>query len=45
MHLLPADDAFAMLSDGRANSSPILISLLWLRLERDRLRTEWTGAR
>ena len=42
VNLLAADDAFAMLQDGRANSSPILISLLWLRLERERLRATWT---
>lgn len=42
-HLLPAEEAFSMLRDGRANSSPILIALLWLRLERDRLRRLWSA--
>ncbi|MFC3226704.1 NUDIX domain-containing protein [Marinibaculum pumilum] len=42
VNLLAVEDAFAMLLDGRANSSPILISLLWLRLERARLRATWT---
>ncbi len=44
VQMLPAEDAFAMLRDGRANSSPILIALLWLRLERDRLRRAWAPA-
>lgn len=41
VHHLSTDEAFAMLHDGRANSSPILIALLWLRLERERLRSAW----
>jgi len=41
VHLLQAAEAFALLDDGRANSSPILIALLWLRLERERLRAAW----
>lgn len=43
VHHLPSEAAFAMLQDGRANSSPILIALLWLRLERERLRAAWLG--
>lgn len=43
VHLLEAEEAFGLLRDGRANSSPILIALLWLRLERSRLRSAWRG--
>jgi hypothetical protein len=31
------------LGSGEANNAPLLVSLLWLALHRDRLTAEWTG--
>ncbi len=39
--VLPARDAFAMLEDGRIEGAPTALALLWLQLNRDRLRCEW----
>jgi ADP-ribose pyrophosphatase len=40
--VLPAADAFAMLAEGRIEGAPTALALLWLQLNRDRLRREWT---
>ena len=40
---LPADEAIAMVKDGRVNNSVAIMSLLWLALERDGLRRQWGG--
>lgn len=38
---LPAEEAFAKLHAGEIKTSPAIISLLWLELNRDRLRQDW----
>ena len=40
VHVLPAQQVFAELLTGRFNNAAILISLLWLQLNRPRLRGE-----
>lgn len=39
---VPADEAFAMASDGRIVNITTALALLWLAAHRDRLRREWT---
>ncbi len=39
---LPAADAFAMLAAGRIEGAPTALALLWLQLNRPRLRDSWT---
>lgn len=38
---IPADEAFERLQAGLIKTGPALISLLWLQLNRERLRREW----
>ncbi|MEW5726679.1 MAG: NUDIX domain-containing protein [Pseudomonadota bacterium] len=38
---LPADEAIAMVKDGRVNNSVAMMALLWLALEKDALRKRW----
>ena len=38
---VPADEAIAMVKDGRVNNSAAVMSLQWLALERDALRQTW----
>ena len=40
-HVLPAERAFAMVSDGRIIAANGVIPILWLQLHRERLRREW----
>ncbi len=40
-HVVSADDAIAMISDGRINNAAAIIAIQWLQLHRDRLRQEW----
>jgi ADP-ribose pyrophosphatase len=42
--VLPADDAFAMLAAGRLDGAPTALALLWLQLNRAKLRAEWITA-
>lgn len=37
-----AEDAFRMLAGGRLDGAPTALALLWLQLNRTRLREEWT---
>jgi ADP-ribose pyrophosphatase len=37
----PAEDAFALLADGKLDGAPAALALLWLQLHRARLRKEW----
>lgn len=39
-HVLPADEALAMVADGRINNAAAIIALQWLALNRDSLRAE-----
>jgi ADP-ribose pyrophosphatase len=39
--ILPLDEALGMIATGEANNGPLLISLLWLQANRDRLRRLW----
>jgi ADP-ribose pyrophosphatase len=40
--VLPAEDAFRMVADNRIGNAPGALALLWLQVNRSRLRTEWT---
>jgi len=40
--VLPAEDVFRMLGEGRMDGAPTALALFWLQLNRARLRTEWT---
>ena len=40
-HVLPLDEALAMLARGRIIAVTAVTSLLWLQANRDRLRREW----
>ncbi|MEX2476781.1 NUDIX domain-containing protein [Marinobacter sp.] len=40
-HVVSADDAIAMISDGRINNAAAIIALQWLQLNRARLREGW----
>ena len=42
--VLPAEEAFAMVADGRIIAANGVIPLLWLQLHRERLRREWRHA-
>lgn len=37
-HVVPADEAVAMISDGRINNAAAIIAIQWLQLNRSRLR-------
>ncbi len=43
-HLVAVDDLISMMTTGQINNSPLVISALWLALNRDRLQKDWTGA-
>ncbi|WP_270935316.1 NUDIX domain-containing protein [Falsiroseomonas oryzae] len=40
--VLPAEDAFRMVAENRLDGAPAALALLWLQLNRARLRAEWT---
>ncbi|MCK7544760.1 NUDIX domain-containing protein [Marinobacter bryozoorum] len=40
-HVFSADEAFAMIRDGRINNAAAIMAIQWLQLNRDRLRREW----
>ena len=40
-HVVSAEEAFAMIADGRINNAAAIIAIQWLQLNRDRLRREW----
>ncbi|MGM0571679.1 MAG: ADP-ribose diphosphatase, partial [Pseudomonadota bacterium] len=40
-HVFSAEEACAMISDGRINNAAAIIAIQWLKLNRDRLRREW----
>lgn len=40
-HVVPADEAIAMIADGRINNAAAIIALQWLQLNRPRLREGW----
>ena len=42
--VMPAEDAFRMLAEGRLDGAPTALALLWLQLHRPRLRAEWLPA-
>jgi len=41
-HVFSADDAIAMIYDGRINNAAAIIALQWLQLNRPRLREGWS---
>ncbi|MFL5332857.1 MAG: NUDIX domain-containing protein [Geminicoccaceae bacterium] len=43
-HVLPAEQAFAMVADGRIIAANGVIPILWLQLHRERLRRAWARA-
>ena len=40
-HVVAADEAIAMIADGRINNAAAIIALQWLQLNRSRLREGW----
>ncbi len=42
--ILPAEDAFRMVADNRIENAPAALSLLWLQVNRARLRDAWKTA-
>lgn len=43
-HLLDVDQLMPLVASGEANNSPLIISILWLAINRERLQKQWTGA-
>lgn len=43
-HVMPAEEAFALVRSGRIVATTGLVPLLWLELNRPRLRTDWHPA-
>lgn len=43
-HLLDVDQLMPLVTSGEANNTPLIISILWLAINRERLQKEWTGA-
>ena len=43
-HVLPFEVALTALQSGEVDNGPLLISLLWLQINRSRLRKAWGGA-
>lgn len=43
-HLLDVGQLMLLVASGEANNTPLIISILWLALNRERLQKEWTGA-
>ena len=43
--VVPADDAFRMVAENRIENAPAAMALLWLQVNRARLRAEWIAAR
>ena len=41
-HVFSADEAIAMIYDGRINNAAAIIALQWLQLNRPRLREGWS---
>jgi ADP-ribose pyrophosphatase len=41
--VIAAAEAFAMVRDGRITAANSVIPILWLELNRERLRREWDG--
>jgi len=42
-HVVLADEAIAMIQDGRINNAAAIIAIQWLQLNRERLRKEWSA--
>ncbi|XKH00030.1 NUDIX domain-containing protein [Marinobacter nauticus] len=42
-HVVAAEEAIAMIRDGRINNAAGVIALQWLQLNRERLRKEWAA--
>ena len=40
--VVPAEDAFRLVAENRIENAPAALALLWLQLNRARLRAEWT---
>lgn len=40
-HVFRAEEAFAMMADGRINNAAAIVAIQWLQLNRDRLRRDW----
>ena len=45
VHVVSSDTAFEWLDQGRIDSALPIIALQWFRLNRDRIRSQWLGAR
>lgn len=45
VHVLPSDEAFAMMDQNRLHNSVTIIALGWLHRHRARLRDRWTDAK
>jgi ADP-ribose pyrophosphatase len=43
-HLLDVEQLLPLVASGEANNTPLIISIMWLALNRERLQKEWTGA-
>lgn len=43
-HLLDVDQVLPLVRSGEANNAPLIMSILWLEINRERLHKEWTGA-
>lgn len=43
--ILPAEDAFRLVAENRIENAPAALSLMWLQLNRARLRAEWILSR
>ena len=41
-HVIAADEAIAMIADGRINNAAAIMALQWLHINRSRLRQEWS---
>jgi ADP-ribose pyrophosphatase len=41
--VLPAEEAFAMVAENRLDGAPAALALMWLNLNRARLRAEWNA--
>ena len=40
-HVFRAEEAFAMMADGRINNAAAIVAIQWLQLNRNRLRRDW----
>ncbi|NKC31321.1 NUDIX domain-containing protein [Falsiroseomonas selenitidurans] len=44
LQVLPAEEAFRLVADNRIENAPAALALLWLQVNRPRLRAEWNKA-